>query len=79
MYISEGHFLSPYIIVLKDGEPVGRLLSVDTELKIANRLVGFDQVSGAPITDFVKIDQVKFLTDQMPETLKDLLPADLVS
>ncbi len=74
MYITAGHFLAPYIIVLKDGEPIGRVIAVDTELLVAQRLVGFDSETGAELTDLVKVDQVKFLTEQIPAGLKDLVP-----
>lgn len=73
MYISQGHFLTPFIVVLKDGKPVGRLIAVDTDLKVGIRLVGFDPEEGLPITDLVEVDEITFVSD-MPEDLRDLIP-----
>lgn len=77
MYICQGHFLAPHVIVIKDGQPLGRLVSVDTELMVAQRLVGFDAESGEAFTDLVKVDQVVF-NAEIPVGLKDLLPQGTV-
>jgi len=77
MFICQGHFLADYLIILKDGKPVGRVISVDTDLMVVERLVGFDPEDGNPLTDLIKIDQVLFKSN-MPEILKDLLPTDAV-
>ena len=74
MYITEGHFLSPFIVVLKDGEPVGRLISVDTDLKAGIRIVGFDPEDGSPLTDLVAVDEVIFITEDMSDDLQNLIP-----
>lgn len=73
MYICQGHFLAPYVIVIKDDQPLGRLVSIDTELMVAQRLVGYQQDTGESITDLVKVDKVFFSTT-IPANLKDLLP-----
>ena len=77
MYICQGHFLAPHIIVIKDNVPVARIMSVDTDLMVAERLVGFDPEDGQPLVDLIKIDQVIFKSD-MPPGLKDLLPIGTV-
>jgi hypothetical protein len=75
MYITEGHFLSPFIVVLKDGKPVGMLKSVDTDLKVGIRVVGFDPEDGLMLTELIKIDEVVFITNRMPNNLRELIPA----
>lgn len=77
MYICQGHFLAPHVIVVKDGLPLGRLVAVDTDLMVAERLVGFDSETGEPLTDLVKVEQVVFKSD-IPPGLKDLLPTGTV-
>lgn len=72
MYIQNGHFLSPYLLVLRDGKSCSRLVSVDTDLMIGVRLVGFDPETGEQLTDLVKIDKVMFVN--LPEGLRDLIP-----
>lgn len=76
MFITKGHFLSPYVRVLKDGEILGMLYSVDTDLMVAIRIVGFDEEDETPLLDLVKVDDIQFLTDGMPSHLKDLLPKE---
>lgn len=73
MYICEGHFLADFILILKDGKPVGNLMAVDTDLLVAKRLVGFDPETGEPISDLIKVDQVMF-AESMPNNLKNLIP-----
>ncbi len=75
MYITEGHFLSPFIVILRDGKKIGRILSLDTDLKVGIRLTGFDPDDGSPITDLVAFDEVIFVTEDMPEELKSIIPA----
>lgn len=78
MYITMDHFLSPFIAIIKDNELVERILAVDTELLVAVRLSGFDNESGQPQTDLIKIDEVIFLKDKIPENLKYLLGSKLL-
>lgn len=75
MYITEGHFLSPFIVVLKDGEQVRMLKSVDTDLKIGIRVVGFDPEDGSMLTDLIKVDEIIFVKDRIPDNLQELIPA----
>lgn len=77
MYICQGHFLADYILVIKDEKPLGRIISVDTDLLVAERLVGFDPETGGPLTDLIKVDLVVFRSD-IPAGLKDLLPVGSV-
>lgn len=76
MYICQGHFLADHIVIMKDDRPVGRIMSVDTDLLVAERLVGFDPEDGQPLVDLIKIDQVLFKST-IPNGLKDLLPLDV--
>jgi hypothetical protein len=81
MFITKGHFLSPYAKVYKDGEILGMLHSVDTDLLVAIRIVGFEQNEqneGSAILDLVKIDKVAFSTQGMPSQIKELLPKDVL-
>ena len=77
MYICEGHFLASYVIVIKDGNPMGKLVAIDTDLLVAQRLVGFDTETGERFTDLVKVDQVVY-SSAIPEDMKDLLPVGSV-
>jgi hypothetical protein len=74
-----GHFLERYVVVVKNGKPIERLLAVDTDLLVAQRVVGFNQSNGELLTDLTKVDEVLFHTDEMPEELKDLLPDNFKS
>lgn len=79
MFITKGHFLSPFTIVYKDEQPVGMLHSVDTDLCVAIRIVGFEEDEDGqknPVLDLVKIDKVMFSTIGMSSQIKDLLPKD---
>lgn len=74
MFITKGHFLSPFIRVLKNGQPLNMLHSIDTDLLVAIRVVGFDGDEETPLLDLVKVDEVQFVTDKMPSQLQDMLP-----
>lgn len=76
MFITKGHFLSPFVRVIKNGNPLGMLYSVDTDLLVAIRIVGFDEDTEAPLFDLVEVDEVQFIVDEMPENLRELLPLD---
>ena len=74
MFITKGHFLSPFVRVLKDNKVLGMLYSVDTDLMVAIRIVGFDEKDETPLLDLVKVDDIQFITDGMPSHVQDLLP-----
>jgi hypothetical protein len=76
MYIAQGHFLSPFVVVLKDGRPIDRLMSIDTDLMVGTRLVGYDSNDGLPIIDLVVVDKVAFVIKDMPEDLLDIIPLE---
>lgn len=77
MFITKGHFLSPYTRVMKNGKSISLIQSVDTDLMVCIRIVGFDEVDETPILDLIKIDKVAFITEGMPGHLLDLLPDDI--
>lgn len=77
MYIFNGHFLSPYAKIFKNGEVVGRIIGVDTELMVAQRLIGYDPNTGAEICDLIKVDEVKIDTELLPDYLKEMIPEEL--
>lgn len=74
MFITKGHFLSPFIRAYKKEKQLTMLHSIDTDLMAAIRIVGFDQDEQTPVLDLVKIDKVHFVTDQMPSHIQDLIP-----
>jgi len=73
MYICRGHFLSPYVVALVDGKPVERLIAIDSDLMVAQRLVGFNPEDGSEVTDLVKIDEIMVSSD-LPDAIVNLLP-----
>lgn len=77
MFITKGHFLSPFTVVIKDNKEVGMLHSVDTDMLVAIRIVGFDENDKTPLIDLVKVDKVFFKTENMPSHLSDLIPNNL--
>ena len=76
MFITKGHFLSPFVRVIRGGKPMDMLHSVDTDMLVAIRVVGFDKDNETPILDLVKVDEIQYLTARMPSHLQDLLPKD---
>ncbi len=78
MFITRGHFLSPYCLVYKDGKTVTNLQSVDTDLMVAIRVVGFDPEDKSAMLDLVKIDEIKFNIFSMSSMVQDLLPKDAI-
>ena len=74
MYICRGHFLAPYAVAIVDGKPLNRMIAVDSDLMVAQRLVGYNSDTGEEITDLVRIDNFFFISNGMPEGLKDLIP-----
>lgn len=74
MFITKGHFLSPFVQVIKNGKPLKLIHSIDTEMLVAIRVVGFESETEAPILDLVKVDEVQFVSDRMPSQLQELLP-----
>jgi hypothetical protein len=76
MYITQGHFLSPFTVVIKDDKPINRLMAIDTDLMVVTRLVGYDPDDGLPIIDLVTVDKVLFVTEGMPQNLLDIIPLE---
>lgn len=74
MYICSGHFLAGHIAVLKDKNPLQSLRAIDTDLMVAQRVVGYDPKTGEELTDLVKVDEVIFIDNNLPKELKDLIP-----
>ena len=74
MYICNGHFLAPNMVVIKDNKPCERLMAVDTDLLVAVRLVGYDPEDGSDLIDLVKVDNIFFIKKNMPPGLIDLIP-----
>lgn len=74
MFITTGHFLSPFTMVLRKEKVLGLVHSVDTDLMVAIRIVGFNSEEETPILDLVSVDYVCFITTGMPGHLEDLLP-----
>jgi len=62
------------MVVLKDDMPIGNLLAIDTDLMVAERLMGYDPQTGHPISDLVKVDKIMFVEKGMAEGLADLIP-----
>lgn len=74
MFITKGHFLSPFVRVMKNGKQISMLQSVDTDLMVAIRVAGYDEDNETPLLDLVKVDEVQYITSRMPSQLQDLLP-----
>lgn len=74
MFITKGHFLSPYARAYKNEKLLKSLHSLDTDLMVAIRIVGFDEQENTPILDLVKVDKIVFAINNMPSQLEDLLP-----
>ena len=73
MFITTGHFLSPYTKAYDEGgNIIGRLQAVDTDLMVGMRLVGFDPETGEANLDLVKVSKIVF--SDIPEPLGDMLP-----
>ena len=78
MFITKGHFLSPYTRVVKNDEVLSFIHSIDTDLSVCIRIVGFDEADQTPLLDLIKVDLVYFVTEGMPSQLLDLIPEDLI-